>query len=48
MTTSLTKVIYSILESKYGCGGVSANKKQKKPDSNEKKKKEPKKKGRRG
>ncbi len=48
MTTSLTKVIYSILESKYGCGGVSANKKKKKPDSNEKKKKEPKKKGRGG
>lgn len=37
MTTALTKVIYSIMESKYG-GGVVA-KKQKTPSSSEKKKK---------
>lgn len=46
MTTALTKVIYSILESKYG-GGVVA-KKQKTPSSSEKKKKPNKKKRRSG
>ena len=44
MTTALTKVIYSIMESKYG-GGVVA-KKQKTPSSSEKKKKPNKKKRR--
>lgn len=43
MTTSLTKVIYSILESKYGSSGNA--KKQKTPTSSGEKKKAKKKRG---